>query len=347
MIVSFVIPAYNVENYISKTLESLLKQTNKNFEIIVVNDGSTDKTLEVINNIFQENQFKNFKIINKENGGVSSARNLGIKVAKGDYIVFLDGDDYVEEILVEKIAIFSKQFNPDIVTWKFLEVDENDLKIEKRYKFNGVTKNSPYNGKEILSKILVEKSFWIWTGSAAYRREFIMQNSLVYTENCSTAEDVEFIFHALLHADKVIFVNEYLSYYVQRKSSITKRLNLRRFDHVKAYERILVSFKQHGFVDYEIYNNLKLMCFRNFIGVLDAFVKYYDYKKLREQIERYYPGLLNMMKLYSKDINISPKNLKLKIKRSLFAFSFFTYYHLTKLWFGVKNIFKFFIRIKK
>ncbi|MFN3692324.1 MAG: glycosyltransferase family 2 protein, partial [Fervidobacterium sp.] len=91
-LVSVIIPAYNVEGYIEKTIESVLNQTYRNLEIIVVNDGSTDKTREIAYNILK-NSGVNFKIIDQTNQGVSVARNVGIENASGDYIKFLDGDD--------------------------------------------------------------------------------------------------------------------------------------------------------------------------------------------------------------------------------------------------------------
>ena len=95
MLVSVIIPAYNVESQIVRTLESLLNQREKQFEIIVVDDGSTDNTNQVAELMLNESKHKNFKIIKKKNGGVSSARNMGIRESNGEYLLFLDGDDYV------------------------------------------------------------------------------------------------------------------------------------------------------------------------------------------------------------------------------------------------------------
>lgn len=337
MLVSFIVPAYNVEKYIPKTLRSLLKQINKNFEIIVVNDGSTDKTLEVVNDILQKSKFKNFKIINKKNGGVSSARNVGLKEAKGDYVIFLDGDDYVHEKLVEKIEKIYDKFKPEIITWKYSLVNERGIKLKDGFNFTGLNKNMLYNGKDVLSKIIIEKTFWIWTGSGAYNREFIKQYNLRYFEGCTNAEDTEFIFKALSLANKVVFIDENLSYYVQRRSSITKSLNLRRFDNVAAFQRILDFLKQNNFNNNEIFNSLKIMSFERFIGTLNFFIKYYDYHEFVSKIEEYYPSLFSNIRTEVKTLKIPLEKFKLRLKRNLFILSPFIYFQIIKLLYTLRK----------
>ena len=134
MKLSIIIPAYNVQNNIHNTLFSLLNQSNKNFEIILVNDGSTDNTLEVVERILSKNNLINYKIVNKENGGVSSARNVGILEAQGEYLYFLDGDDYVSPNMVSIVNSYIINNNyPDIIAWGYDNVDENGLSL-----YNGV-----------------------------------------------------------------------------------------------------------------------------------------------------------------------------------------------------------------
>ena len=101
MKVSVIVPVYNVENYLEKCLTSLVNQTLKDIEIIVVNDGSTDNSQKIIDRY--EKKYSNVKAYVKKNGGVSDARNYGINKAKGKYIAFVDGDDYVDEMMYEKM----------------------------------------------------------------------------------------------------------------------------------------------------------------------------------------------------------------------------------------------------
>ena len=108
MKISIIIPAYNAAKYIKRCVMSLKNQTYKNIEIIVINDGSTDNTLDIINDL-------DIIVIDKENGGVSSARNMGLDRCTGDYIIFVDADDYVEKNYLEDIVNVINEYNYDII----------------------------------------------------------------------------------------------------------------------------------------------------------------------------------------------------------------------------------------
>ena len=115
--VSFIIPAYNIEDYIGKCLDSILNQTWQDFEIIVVNDGSKDKTGEVLDSYATKDN--RIKILHKENEGVSAARNDGIKMASGDYILFWDGDDFAEKETCEELLQTMAENDVDTVVYGY------------------------------------------------------------------------------------------------------------------------------------------------------------------------------------------------------------------------------------
>ena len=106
MLISVIIPVYNVEEYLHYAIESLEKQTYKNFEVILVNDGSTDNSGELCDKYSEK--YSNVKVFHKENGGLSDARNFGVKKAKGEFITFLDPDDYLEAYSLELLEVFKK-----------------------------------------------------------------------------------------------------------------------------------------------------------------------------------------------------------------------------------------------
>jgi len=225
--ISVIIPAYNVEKYIPKTLKSLKNQTFKSIEVIVVNDGSTDNTRNVIINELVGADF-DWKLIDQENKGVSVARNTGIEIASGEYVHFLDGDDYVDSTFAEKLYQKAKANNCDMVFCRFDQIlpDEKLLHSYDRFFRSHVLKKlttEPYKGYFVLKQYL-KSELHICTGNAIYRREFLLCNNLKYTPGCAIGEDVEFIVKAILTSEKIMYIPELLAFYVLRESSTTRNV---------------------------------------------------------------------------------------------------------------------------
>ena len=137
--VSIIVPVYNVEKYIEKCLESLVNQTLEDIEIIVVNDGTKDNSKEKILQYIEKYPQK-IVYLEKENGGLSDARNYGLPVAKGEYIAFLDSDDYIEKNMYEEMYKKAKEENSDMVEcdflWEYLNSEKKVIKQKKRYRKN-------------------------------------------------------------------------------------------------------------------------------------------------------------------------------------------------------------------
>ena len=121
--VSVIVPCYNAEKYLKRAVDSLLNQTYKDIEIILINDGSVDKTQFLIEEYAEKDN--RIKVVNKPNGGPSSARNKGINVAKGEYIAFVDSDDYVEPTYIESLVLNLEQTNSDLLSQGYLSLYEN------------------------------------------------------------------------------------------------------------------------------------------------------------------------------------------------------------------------------
>ena len=148
-LVSIVIPVYNVEKYIEKCLLSVINQTYKNLEIIIVNDGTKDNSLKICEKIKQMDE--RVKIINQKNGGLSCARNTGIDNANGEYICFVDSDDFLENDFVEVLLNFAKEKNVDICACDFWYIDENDKKWTLKEK-----NDKMYSNIEAIKDILLD-----------------------------------------------------------------------------------------------------------------------------------------------------------------------------------------------
>lgn len=235
--ISVIIPAYNVEKYISRTIISLKRQTFKDIEVIVVNDGSTDNTREVAIKKLSNADFP-WKVIDQKNQGVSIARNIGIKEAKGEYVHFLDGDDYIDETFIEKMYRNAREADCDIVFCGYNSVTLNG-KVVRSYETLFRYLNNPVNGKAALKKFL-KGQIDIVIGSAIYRREFLYETDLQFTPGQRSFDDPEFNIKALYLAHRCFCVPETLTFYVRRPGSLTRKLDpIKKIDErIMTYQRL-------------------------------------------------------------------------------------------------------------
>lgn len=237
---SIIIPVYNVENYIDKCLESILKQSYEKYEVIIVNDGSPDNSVDIINKYVKKDD--RFRLFNKENGGLSDARNYGVKQADGDVILFIDGDDYIDCDLLSNL---NKEFlisrDIDVVRFQLRLVDENGVALEQpSYKvFSNVPSIDSY-------KIMLENIYVDVACGYAYKRDFFLQNHFEYAKG-RIHEDLG-LTHLILVKSNNISSIDYVGYnYVQRDGSImntyNRKQNLRKvYDtlfHFDNYVKIL------------------------------------------------------------------------------------------------------------
>lgn len=209
--VSIIVPVYNVEKYVKKCLDSLVNQTLEDIEIIIVNDGSTDNSKSIVLE-YKEKYSAKIKYFEKENGGLSDARNFGIPHATGEYIAFLDSDDYVELDIYEKMYNKAKLENSDMVEcdfiWEYPNKKHIDIGIVYDNKKDMLTYGRVVAWNKLIKRTIIEK----------YKIEF--PKGLRY-------EDVEYFYKMLPYYNKVSFVKEPLIHYIQRDSSISKVQNER------------------------------------------------------------------------------------------------------------------------
>ena len=204
---SIIIPVYNVEKYIKKCLESIKKQTYKNFEAIIVNDGSKQNEKEIIKPFLKDKRFKYYE---KENGGLSDARNYGVDYATGDYIIYVDSDDYIERDLLAKINNLVETANYDVIRYNLNVVSEDGEIILKNDDIDLTC--DPVKG--ILLNKYVEPA-WLY----AYKKDFYLKNKFTFPKG-KIHED---FYLTLLVLDKAknIGVINYNGYnYVQRGTGI-------------------------------------------------------------------------------------------------------------------------------
>ena len=235
--VSIIVPVYNVEKYISKCLDTLVNQTLDDIEIIIVNDGSKDKSKEIIKKYEIKNSQK-IKYYEKENGGLSDARNYGMKYANGEYIAFLDSDDYVELDMYEKMYEIAKKENSDMVECNFIWEYPNKTREDIGEIYN--------NKKEMIEKIRVVA----W--NKLIKKEIIEKSKVSFPVGFRY-EDVEFTYKLIPYLNKVSFIKNPLVHYIQRENSISNMQNEKTKEIFEVLDNVLRFYKENNF--YEEYKN--------------------------------------------------------------------------------------------
>jgi len=267
-LISIIVPFYNSGKLIANSVHSIKKQKAKNFEVIFVNDGSRDNSRDILRELLEDCNFT-YRIIDKENGGESTARNLGIKEAKGEYLIFLDADDAIHEDLIKELNKKLKDCEPfDIVYWGWDKVDASGKVIGKYEDYYKYIKNSNSFIKDYMLH-----NFWIWTGNAMYNKDFLIKNNIFFPEKIFFAPDVNFIFRALLRANHITCIEKSLSYYFIHSQSITKNFNIKRVHTIKAIYLLEILLKD-GTEEKEIFiNKFKPEFYWNMINGLLLFDK--------------------------------------------------------------------------
>lgn len=209
---SVIVAAYNVEKYIEKCINSLVNQTYKNLEILVVNDGSTDNTKEIMEKY--EKEYKNLKLLNKENGGLSSARNYGINHSKGEYITFVDGDDYIDEKMYDEMLNIMIREDSDMCVCNFRKIYSNKIKIPK-------LNYTLFKGELVHNFLLRHDEIFAISCNKIYKKEIIINNNIFFI-NKAFFDDLGFNSKYILYTRKVSIVNKAFYNYIQREGSITK-----------------------------------------------------------------------------------------------------------------------------
>lgn len=266
MKVSVIVPVYNVEKYLAKCLDSLASQTLKDIEILIVNDESPDDSQKIIDRYV--NKYKNMKCFKKKNGGLSDARNYGLKYAKGEYIAFLDSDDYVTNDMYEKMYLKAKEKDFDMVV-----CDINYLYPDKKLRVNSGIKEDTTDIKK--TYLTIHPAAW----NKIFKKELFLND--VFFKKGVWFEDVEFIYRMLPYIKSIGVVHEYFNQYVQREGSITNTVNPKIYDYVDNMNSIVDFYKEKGLYD-EYKNELEYIYVRYLYATFIKSVlkyKYDDYLK--------------------------------------------------------------------
>lgn len=240
MKISVIIPVYNSSTYLRKCLDSVVNQTLKDIEIIVINDGSTDDSKNIIEEYTVK--YKNIIFIDQENKGIGKTRNIGIKKATGEYITFVDSDDYIKENMLEEYYKYAKKHNFDLVIGSYIKKINNKEIIFENNKFKtGNVKTTP----QIL--YLIEYGPW----AKLYKREMLINNNIYFDEK-RKYEDMPFVSKALLKSKLIGQITEPYYYYIIHNNSETTTMDKRVFDILDILKEVKDYYKREYYLRDEL-----------------------------------------------------------------------------------------------
>lgn len=210
-LISIIVPIYNVDKYLEECIESLKNQTYKNLEIILINDGSADNSEQICRE--EAKQDNRIVFINKKNGGAASAKNKGLKVAKGDYITFVDSDDFIEPDMIEYMVNKIKKYNSDIIQCSFINLYKNT----ERFKQDKIVE------QRISSKDFLELFLTKWDSSLFWNKLFkreVIENIFFKEGRC--IDDEFFTYKCVINSKSIVISNKIVYNYRMRKSGVMK-----------------------------------------------------------------------------------------------------------------------------
>lgn len=240
--ISIIIPCYNSSKTLNKCFDSLKKQTYKDFELIFINDGSIDNTLELLEEIKKNNTEMNIEIINQKNAGVSAARNVGLRLARGEYISFVDPDDSVEETFLE--TLFGDMTSNDV-----------DISVIGVLKSTSLPRNRVERNKvdkeEFITSIFQSDMTKGYSWNKLFKKKILVDNTIYFKEDLSIMEDLEF---CLNYANfvKSVYLNtsQLYNYYISEDGIMTSSWQDKKMSVIKTFDYILsMNFSKKNSID--------------------------------------------------------------------------------------------------
>lgn len=273
--VSIIVPVYNVENYLAKCLDSLVNQTLQNIEILVVNDGSKDHSGRIIRDYAQKYPEK-VKALAKENGGLSDARNFGIDRATGEYIGFVDSDDYVTQTMFEEMLLLAEKHMAKMVICNIQKVDENGKVTQKLTQIP----NMP-------EKIELEQNFSVFSDISYFACNKLFKKELFDHKRFKKGvhfEDIQLIPQLLLECDTIAQTQNFHYQYLERTDSITKTHTEKGLDILKAvldveraFDESKYSHKKKELKNFQIFEGVySFLAYLAFVKKEDVFFEMAD-----------------------------------------------------------------------
>lgn len=328
--VSVIVPVYKVEKYLVKCIESIINQTLEEIEIIIVDEGEKDRCREIID--FYESADKRIIAPHKKNGGYGASCNLGIGMAKGEYIIIVESDDYIEKEMCEELYDYAKLLDADVVKTPYYEVYNDGYRQNCCYRnkmLNVTPQGKCFSMKEFGSMLEIHASLW----SGIYKTEYMKKNNILFVAAKGGAYvDVGFRIDTLINTDKIAWLNKpYYNYRVDSEGSTTNNFKISPM--IQRWKEVHESFKKNQ-SDYDNYYGKYLIRdeYLNTLGWLKT-IKYtkqdienlrYNYSFVTEETVNKTDSLNKEQKEMILAFKQDPKEFFKKIKKEKIKY-FFTY----------------------
>lgn len=305
--ISIIIPVYNVEKYIDKCLQSIFNQTFKDYEVIIVNDGSTDNVEAKINPYVKK--YKNIKYIRQKNQGVAAARNKGLANASGEYILFVDSDDFLKEDLLEKVHKRIVETNSDMVIFSYCDYYGENNNRNKVHKMNDCS-----NGRKIIDLVLEFKCI-CYACTKLFKKDLLVKHKFKF-ENLKITEEWYPVFKEICESKKINILDEPLYYYVKRDTSALSTISKNSIDdYLYSVKKIRKYLKENNVK----YSNRSMTAFNANIYYTLAlhYFKYYYGKLEISNIYDSFDSFAHRENIFYKKISFLQSNIDIKLKLKL------------------------------
>lgn len=307
--VSIIVPVYNVEAYIERCLNSLVNQTcSCDYEIVVVNDGTKDNSMAIVYKFAKKH--KNIVIINQENKGISGARNTGIANASGEYVAFVDSDDYVSEDYIKLLYESAIQNDSDVVCCNYRNVTgENGKGVDNFL----VHTKGVYSGRRVMREALHDLTVRSYLWNKLYRRKLFTDNKITFPEGIKF-EDFAIMPQLFYYSEKVSFIPETLYFYVHRPTSMMGNINKTDICHYIHAYAILRKFLEEKNIFDEYKFTYSLLSKKISVTIFGMLVRCWWKEPKTTYVLKNYSRSCKSLKIYSgKEYYYAPSS-KLKIK---------------------------------
>lgn len=279
--ITIIVAVYNIEKFITPCLESIREQTYRNIEVICIDDGSTDNSGIICDQF--GNQDSRFKVIHKQNQGAAAARNVGLRLATGDYIGIIDGDDWIEPIMYERLMDKMISDDLDMASCSYYyEFPDKQVMFTNKKK----VPNKPISGREILYYVFNRDQYKALGGyhcTRLIKSDILKQNNIMYDTQFKSGQDVIFLTRCHLSAKKVGFIEEAFYHYRQREESLCHNAEIRIAGlwAVRGYEEIINILNQNQ-VSNKIINYVRRFKVYNAGEILKLAIKLNNTEKIEE-----------------------------------------------------------------